>query len=136
MKKEGVVASGEGLVGFEVYGEKGGKLASEFYEGARFFLEYGGCMDRRENESSFFQVELMGKHTGLDFTDKQKMLYVYLRELPVRSRTEEEIRRNVSPWGLSDQELMAEVLLLTGDVDNCQEFKGFYSSIALPKCNS
>jgi hypothetical protein len=95
------------------------------------YLEIGGRLDKEhlsevlpkwpeirqkqdlidKSRHSFISAESMADDC-LDVIPEQKILYVFLRDTQIRGKDR----------GLSDQELFADVLLLTGDIVNREVF--------------
>ncbi len=112
------------------YWKFGGRLEQEDY------LDAVSILSRREEKpekvrySSFVQADSIARIVNLLITEEQRYLYAVLRE-----KLFEEGKRVVSPegtvpvWTLSDQGLMAEVFLLTGDIPNYESLKCRYPNI-------
>jgi len=112
------------------YWNFGGRLDKESYVDAVSVLS-----DREERpvevrSCSLGQAESMARFGMILITQEQRYLYAVLRE-----RLFKEGKRTISPertapvWTLSDQCILAEVFLLTGDMANYDCFKSRYPNI-------
>lgn len=98
---------------FEEYLKSGGRLDEKsFMEAEKLvnnaknsekFVKYGPC---------FGQVCSMAKRHNLEVKDEQINAYIFLRETELTGRD----------GGLCDQEILAETLLLTGDIVTREQF--------------
>jgi hypothetical protein len=109
--------------GFGHYQQNGGVLS---------LRDYGRIKNGSEGlswsvRSSSSQVERMAKNCGLELTEDQIDLYAVLREIEEDEVERDENGRSIR--GLSDQAILAEVLLLTGDEEGLGKVKGFYKNI-------
>ena len=98
---------------FEEYLESGGRLDE------KSFMEVGGLVNNAKNSEKivkygpcFGQVKSMATRHNLEVTDEQINTYIFLRETELTGRN----------GGLCDQEILAETLLLTGDIISREQF--------------
>lgn len=97
---------------YVIYKKMGGLLDRQSHEKARVFLEIG-IDSHKPSTCSFFQAQRLAEETRISLSYKQTSLYAYLRELPT---DEEETSEGISPSKLTDQPLLAQVLLITEDL--------------------
>ncbi len=122
----------------EEYWKPGGKLNRDSFEKARGVLsEQANEEKRRVSDSSLAQVENMARFSKVPITQEQKDLYAVLRDMTgeteERSDSPPETPGTVPVWALTDQRLLAEVILLTGDMTKRDSFTGVYPNIFKPK---
>ncbi len=120
----------------EGYWRLGGRLSEQSFDKAISLLSK---LTTEENtlpvrESSLVQAKNMAEFSKVPVTREQKYLYAALREMTGRTdgilASSSDTLGN-APWSLSDQPLMAEVLLLTGETAQYNDFKNAYPNIFL-----
>ncbi len=108
----------------------GGRLDEDSFNDALLVLSVGEGNPVGVRSCSLGQAESMAMVGLILTTQEQRYLYAVLRERPFK-----EGKRTVSPertvpvWILSDQRILAEVFLLTGDMANYEYFRSKYPSI-------
>ncbi len=106
------------------YWELGGRLNRNFFEIATSVLD-SGMVKPDKNNCCLSQAKSMARIANIKIDSEQECLYVFLRDLDVRNTGE---TGNV-PTQLSDQTLLAEILLLTKDIPNLNTFMNRFPHI-------
>ncbi len=119
----------------EEYRGLGGSLNEQSFDKAMGLLSElrTGSLPVRESPLTQ-EAENMAKFSNVPVTQEQKYLYAALREMTKKTdgmlASSSDTLGN-APWSLSDQPLMAEVLLLTGETAKYDDFKNAYPNIFL-----
>ena len=121
----------EGLIGqgdVEEYWRLGGKLNEDSFAKARCVLsDLAKGKKPRVRNSSLAQVENMARFSKISITPEQRYLYAVLREMTGKTDRRPDSPQGTMPvWALADQCLLAEVLLLTGEMAKCDSFISVY----------
>lgn len=111
------------------YWELGGKLDRDGVEEANTVRLKLVNKKIPKRGSYVAQVSGMEAFSKVSITSDQKFLYTALREVTRNSDSLPEVPGTQSPNGLTDQRLLAEVLLLTGDMVGYESFKRAYPNI-------
>ncbi len=117
--------------GFESYKEKGGVLTARDYKRVKGKEEEGGLDSA--NFRSVGVAERMAANCGIDLTAEQAEMYGYLREIDEsevqREKDKETNEYKRSILGLSDEEVLDQVFLLTEDEENRAKLRSFYKNV-------
>ena len=116
------------LVEAQKYYQLGGKLDRVSFEKVnrtRQELDEGGKPKVRE--TSLAQAENIARHSKLELTQEQEILYAVLRETKV-STLPENTETN-PPSAMEDQILLAEIFLSTNDYSNYEALINAYPNI-------
>lgn len=117
---------------YKGYRDKGGTLKKHDYKIAELFLrETSETAEKRApNTARTAQIKNESERAGISVSPKEIELYCLLRD---QMRSNEDETRNKeggrSAQQLSDQELVAEILLLTGRTDDLQKFREYFNNI-------
>jgi hypothetical protein len=113
---------------YEEYRSLAGKLNQHFFHQSLEFLNRDPLESRKE---IYCRVcEHYAALANLALRPEQKYLYAYLRDIQLPSSSFPKDGEGSSyPWQLTDQVLLAEILLLTEDKEAYQKFTDFFSPI-------
>lgn len=115
---------------YQEYRNIGGEFSEEDYLEALSILSNKEEKPGTVARASLNQAESMARFANLPVTTEQRYLYAVLRERPLREVKKEVIPGEIIPVeSLSDQRILAEVFLLTGDLVNYEYFKSSYPNI-------
>lgn len=114
------------VLNIEGYWRFGGKLNKHSLQKAENILSEQAAGKKPEmKDSSLIQAANMARFSNVPINPEQKFLYAVLREMtdtegyPDNSPEEP----TTMPWALSDQQLLAEAIRLTGDEEKLSLFK-------------
>lgn len=122
----------------EKFWQLGGQLNQESFDVAVSALSKPPIIDSFKDRCSLGQAENMASFTKISISPEQTSLYISLRKSNLISESEPQeepefgdlpLKRRTVPMCLSDQEILANVLLLTGDVEKYNNFTKVYKNI-------
>jgi len=122
----------------EEFWQLGGQLNQESFDVAVNALSKTPVIDVFKDRCSLGQAENMASFAKISISPEQTSLYIFLRESDLKNEPEQEkepefgdlpLKRRTVPKCLSDQEILANVLLLTGDVEKYNNFTQVYKNI-------
>ncbi len=111
-----------------LYRENGGILPKERYQ--EFLnMQMSGVQTKGIRPPSIQQALGMARFTGLGLSRQEVLIYGHLRQIMKDPEQEESNDPQTDVYSLSDQRLLAEILLMEGRLDDHQLFTSAYPNI-------
>jgi len=126
------------ILDIEKFWQLGGQLNQESFDVAVSVLSKPPIIDNFKDRCSLGQAENMASFTKISISPEQISLYISLRQSNLTNEPEQEkepefgdlpLKRRTVPMCLSDQEIFANILLLTDDVEKYNNFTKVYPNI-------